>query len=260
MYGMYMTRITTANYGTWLFHLVIVNILMTLALTAFYKTANYLVIFVSSGVLLSLLEYAMVKRGARTSRMFVYGHHVSPLADSFVKGMAEGPSLCVPALYAADMFYAGQYVLGIVLPCLFLLLWSGYWALAERRGLKALKPDEQPIINRRWMTKPEALFVLGLINLAVAISVFRMEPANQMHAVYFMVMFFVILQVFFLVHSYFGIRRIDKYDAETKVFAPAGRRFSMIGYTFDSIFEMAVLNMPYYLIPYALGLITISHA
>ncbi len=257
MYGMYMTRVTSANYGTWLFHLCVVNIAMTAALTLIYHTYNYLWIFLFSGVMLSLLEYVMVKKGARTSRMFVYGKLVSPLTDSFVKGVAEGPSLCVPALYAADQLVQGHYLIGILVPCAILLLWSLYWALAEVRGFKQLKSDEKPIINRRWINKPEPLFVIGIVNLIVAVSVASMNEAARPHAIYFMIMFFVILQVFFIVHAYFGVRRIDRYDPETKVFAPSTRRFTVIGYTFDSIFEMSVLNTPYYLIPYALGLITV---
>lgn len=258
MYGMYMTRITTAHYGTWLFHLVLANAVVAGALSAIYDTWNYVVIFVVSGVMLSLLEYLMVVKNVRTSRMLVYGRLVSPLSDSFIKGMAEGPSLCVPALFAADQIYAGNYAVGIVVPCVIHFLWSLYWAAAERRALSKLGPGEAPIINRRWMSKPESVFVVGIVNLIVAVSVFFMEPAYQAHVVYFMLAFFVILQIFFVVHSLYGVRRIDRYDPETKVFAPAGRRFSFIGYTYDSIFEMVLLNTPYYLIPYALGLLVIK--
>ena len=258
MYGIYMTRITTANYGTYLFHLVIVNVLMTLVLTGLYHTLNYVAIFVSSALFLSLMEYAMVRRGMRTSRMFVYGKQVSPLTDSFIKGTAEGPSLCVPALFAADQIYGGHYLVGILVPCAILFFWSTYWAMLEQRGIKSLKAGETPIINRRWMNKPEMVFFVCMVDLIVISSIAWGMPANEKsHAIYFLVMFFVILQVFFIVHSRFGVRRIDKYDPETKTYAPAGTRFSLLGYTYDSIFEMSLLNAPYYLIPYALGLLII---
>lgn len=257
MYGMYMTRITTSGYGTWLLQLTLANMVVSVLLSIFYKTPNYIAIFISSGVLLSLLEYMMVVKGVRTSRMIVYGKQVGPLADSFIKGGAEGPGLCVPALFAADQIYMGNYFAGIVLPCVYLFLFSGYWALAEMRGLKQLKEGEPPIINRRWMNKPESMFVVGIVNLIVAVCVMRMEPENQRHALFFIVMFFVVLQVFFIVHSLAGIRRIDKYDPATGVYAPESTKYSFIGYTFDSIFEMALLNTPYYLIPYAIGVIVI---
>lgn len=259
MYGIYMTRVTTANYGTWLLQLCIINAVMAGVLSALYHTWNYVAIFVSSGVLLSLLEFWMVRRGMRTSRMFVYGKLVSPLTDSFVKGVAEGPSLCVPALFAADQIWAGHYLVGIVVPMAILFVWSLYWAFRERQGLNTLKPGESPIINRRWMNKPEMMFFVGIINMIVGCSIlWGMPESERMHAIYFIVMFFVVLQVFFMVHSYYGVRRIDKYDPETKVYAPAGAKFSFLGYTYDSIFEMAMLNTPYYLIPYAFGLIKIG--
>lgn len=259
MYGIYMTRITTADYGTWLLHLVIVNLLMSAALSFIYSTPGYLAICLVSGVLLSLMELGMLRRGMRTSRMLVYGKQVGPAADSFIKGFAEGPGLCVPALFGADQLYAGHYVVGIVVPCAVLLIWSLYWALRERRGLDSLKEGETPIINRRWMNKPEMVFFVGMVNLLVGIWIlWGMEPEHRIHIVYFLVMFFLVLQVFFVVHSHYGVRRIDKYTPETATYAPDGRRFSILGYTYDSIFEMAMLNAPYYLIPYSLGLIVVG--
>lgn len=259
MYGMYMTRITTANYGTWLLHLVGVNILMSVAFTVLFSSPGYIAICIVSGVLLSLMELGMLRRGMRTSRMLVYGRQVGPAADSFIKGFAEGPGLCVPALFGADQLYAGHYLVGILVPCMILLLWSLYWAFRERIGLEQLKEGESPIINRRWMNKPEMVFFVGMVNLGVGIWIlWGMEVAHRLHIVYFLLMFFLVLQVFFLVHARYGVRRIDKYFPETKTYAPDGVRFSVLGYTYDSIFEMAMLNAPYYLIPYSLGLVVIS--
>ena len=193
--------------------------------------------------------------------MLVYGKPVGAVLDSLVKGTAEGPGLCVPALLAADLIYRGQTAAGVVVPCVILFLWSLYWAFRERKALDKLGSGESPIMNRRWMNKPGTIFFVAFVDLIVGVIIcWLLPPEQKYHVTLFVVMFFVVLQVFFLVHTHYGIRRIETYDPETKTYTPARKILSRRSFLYDSIFEMALLNTPFYLIAYGLGLIGLPSA
>ena len=110
--------------------------------------------------------------------------------------------------------------------------------------------------SRRKMTKAGVVMTVAFVDLICLSSLFLMDEPYKTHGFYFLFGFFYLMQLFFFINAVLGVRMIQRYDEEKKEFYKSGKVFSVIAFTYDAVFEMALLNLPYYLVPYALGMFT----
>lgn len=250
---MYSVRKTTVYHGTNQFHLLIVGLVITVTLTALFGT-DYLVVYLSSGILLSIIEVGMALRGWRKSTVSVYGKKLSPFADGMMRAFIEAPGVGVPAFFMADQLIAQNYAVAIVGTTIVVAAVSFYSAITDRKTLRKLKENEEPIYSRRKMTRPAFVMTVALGDLICISSLFLMASPYQKHAFCFLFSLFYLTQLFFLINGALGVRMIQHYDHDKKEFYRASVPFSIVAFTYDSFFEMSLFNMIYYLIPYAFGL------
>lgn len=247
---MYSTRKFTPKHGNHQLTVLIVNIIIMVVFTARYGT-DYLVIYLSSGMLLTMLEFLLVLRGARKGTVTVYGKQLSPFTDCLLRAFVEGPGLCLPAFFMADHLFTKSYVVGIGIPTFIIGVGALFSGLRDKRDIK---DGEEVRFSRRKMTKAGVVITVAFIDLICLSSLFLMDEPFKTHGFYFLFSFFYLMQLFFFINAVLGVRMIQRYDEDKKEFYTAGPVFSAIAFTYDAVFEMALLNLPYYLIPYAFGL------
>lgn len=249
---MYSTRKITPKHGNHQVTVLIVNIIIVSIFTAKYGN-DYLTIYFSSGILLTMLEFILVLRGARKSTVTVYGKKLSPFVDCLLRAFVEGPGLCLPAFFLADQCFAGNYFWGIALPTFIIGVGAIFSGLRDKRDIENGEPVS---FSRRKMTKAGVVMTVAFVDLICLSSLFLMDDPYKKHAFCFLFGFFYLMQLFFFINAVLGVRMIQRYDEEKKEFYNSGKPFAIIAFTYDAVFEMALLNLPYYLIPYALGLFT----
>ena len=123
---MYSTRKITPNHGNHQFTVLIVNIIIVSIFAAKYGS-DYLVIYFSSGILLTMLEFILVLRGARKSTVTVYGKQLSPFVDCLLRAFVEGPGLCLPAFFLQINFLRKLF-----LGCRTSNIYHRYWSYIFR--------------------------------------------------------------------------------------------------------------------------------
>ena len=108
------------------------------------------------------------------------------------------------------------------------------------------------------MTDQYVLLGVAVIDLLSLLFMLMMPQPYRAHAFYFLVAFFVLMQWFFFINYLLGVRMIECYDEHKQAFYTPRPRVQILGFTYDSFFEMAFLNMPYYLIPFWAGLFSFA--
>ncbi len=227
-------------------------LVMTGVLFAQYGT-NYLVIFAASALLHLLIETGLSLSGIRKGQVYVYGLALPRSADCVLRSLVEGPAYCVPAFFVADRVVAGQPALGIGTAAVLVVTVSSYMALADRRDLRRLGPDEAPIFSRRAMTRPGAVMLLALVNTLCLAALFLMPTPYRTHAFIYMAAYSSMVMMFYLINYNLGVRFVDIYDHEKGEFVRPGPLFQTAGLAYDSGYEMALLISPAYWVTFYLG-------
>lgn len=227
---------------------------MCVAFTYIYGK-NFLVMYLASGLGLWILEFGLSLTGARKSTVYLFGKQLPHFIDSGIRAFVEGPGMCMLSFLATDYVMEGNYTMAILVPGGILAILALYSGIMDRVSLSKLKPGEQPIYSRRKMTRAGVVMGVAFLNLACLIGMFLIpDRVAQKHAILFCISFFFLMELFFWINYFLGVRMIERFDEEKQQFYTPGIGFEIMGFTYDSIFEMALLNMPYYLIPCYLGL------
>lgn len=250
---MYSSRRTTVYHGNHQFYLLFIVLLMCITFTLKFGK-DYLVMYLSSGLGLWILELGLSLTGARKSTVYLFGKKLPKLMDSGIRAFVEGPGMCLPSFLMADQLMAKNYTVAILVPAATMTCLALYSGIMDRVSLSRLKPDEKPIYSRRKMTRAGVVMGVAFLNLACLIAMFMMPAPFRTHAVYFCFAFFILMELFFWINYFLGVRMIERFDDKKKEFYTPGIGFEVLGFTYDSVFEMALLNMPYYLVPFGLGL------
>ncbi|MFC1540200.1 hypothetical protein ACFL41_01770 [Gemmatimonadota bacterium] len=254
---MYSTRITTVHHGTAQFFLL-PSVMMLTAILAVLRSPDYLVIYLSSGILVGILEIGLSLTGWRTSRVTVFGKELAAVPGGAMRGFIEAPGIAVPAFFMADLLVAGQHALAIAVPTILIGIFALYSSITDWSQLKRLKEGEQPIHIRRKMTRPAVVMVVAVVDVICLSSLFMMPDPYRTHGFFFLLASFALTALFFGINYSFGVRIIQQYNYETNKYYKSGTLFSVAAFIYDSFYEMSLFNMYYYLIPYMAGLFTYS--
>ncbi len=249
---MYSVRKTTRWHGNTNVNILICNLVITAFLTWQYGI-NYLVIFCSSSLLHLLIESGLALSGLRKGDVYVYGRKLPRAVDVALRSFVEGPAFCVPAFFVADRFMSGDITIGIAGPALVVGLASLYMGLADRRDLRRLRSGEEPLYNRRAMTKPSAVMLLALINTGCLSAMFLMPTPYRAHAFIYVAAYSGLVMLFYFINYNLGVRMVEIYDVERKQYTQPGPLFQAAGLAYDSAYEMGLLISPAYWVTFYLG-------
>lgn len=249
---MYSVRKTTKWHGNTQVH-VLLCVLVVTGLLVWQYGKNYLVIFAASSLLHLIIEGGLSLSGIRKGRVYVYGYELPRAADCTLRALVEGPGYCVPAFFVADRVVAGQAGLGIGSAAVLVATVSLYMALADRRDLKRLGPDEEPISSRRAMTRPGAVMLLALVNTVCLAALFLMPEPYRTHAFIYVIAYSSMVMLFYFINYNLGVRMVEIYDHERGEFVRPGPLFQTAGLAYDSGYEMALLISPAYWVTFYLG-------
>lgn len=251
---MYVSRRAGINHGTYQFHLMLFNVLVGLALVLSMPNArDYAVIFFSSGLLYSLIEFLMEVRGIRRTTVHVYGRKLSTLAAATMRGFTEGPCCCLAGLWFADFAMKGQIGIGLAGVTLFGAVYSAYSAFMDRLDLQRLPVEQRGVVGRREMSAPKLVVIVPLITALSLSGLFLMPTPARWHGFHYLFGSFYFVQVFFLINGLAGVRLIELRDRDTGVYSKAPTGFGIIAFSYDALFEMAFLFVAFYLIPFYAG-------
>lgn len=254
---MYVSRLASHRHGAYQVHLLLATIALTLAIA--WRAPNptdYAVIFLSSGLLFTLMEFRIDRLGIRKSELHLSDKALPPLLNCALRGFTEGTGYCVPAFFFADHLARGEDALAWGVLAGFAALWSAYSGLMDLKDVRALPPEERVIVSRRFMTAPRLVMIVAFNASACLAAFFLMSAPWRAHGFAFLFGTFFVAAMFFLINGLLGVRLIERRDEASGEIVRASAPFTVVAFTYDCLFEMAFIFAPFYLIPYALGLFT----
>lgn|GEM_PF-2124568 len=251
---MYSVRVTTTRHGNTYLNMLAVNVVITGLLTWRFGI-DYLTVFCSSGVLVTLIEVGLALSGVRKGVTYVHGYELPRLGNALLHGFVDGPGFCVPAYFVADQVLAGHYALGIIGAGVVVAFASLYMGLADWWNLRRLGPGEEPIWSRRAMTKPVAVVLLALLNAICLAAMLLMPAPYRTHVFVYLGAYSLMVMLFYAINYALGVRMVQRYDPEQETFTTPGPLVQALGLTFDSAYEMALLISPAHWVPFYLGLL-----
>ena len=127
--------------------------------------------------------------------------------------------------------------------------------MADRRGLRRLKPSEKPVISRRAMTKPWAVMALGVINTGCLAALFMIPEGDRALGFTYVIAYAGAAMLFYLINYNLGVRRVELFDAKSGTYSVPGPFFQAAGLAYDSAYEMALLISPTFWVPFYLGIL-----
>jgi hypothetical protein len=249
---MYSVRKTTIHHGNSNFYVLLVILIMT-ALLIINFGKNYLIIFLSSGVLHVILETAITLTGVRKGHGYLFGKKLHRAPEILLRSFVEGPALCVPAFFVADNYVKGNMTLAFLGGIAIVGLASLYLAVSDTVQLKKAGADGE-IISRRAMTNPKSVMLLALLNTFCISMVFLIPLDSRGLAFIYLLAYSTFVLLFFFINYNFGVRYVVLYDPETKEYRKPGPLMQAAGLSYDSAYEMALLISPAFWVPFYLGL------
>lgn len=254
---MYSVRKNATGHGNTNINILICVLAVTAILTWQYGR-DYAIIFIASSLLHLIIETGLFLSGLRKSAVYAYGHKLPRWADICLRAFVDGPAFCVSSFFVASQLMNGARADVIIGAVLVMGAVSLYIAVADRRDIRRLTTGEVVLSSRRAMTSPVAVMLLSLINTISLCAVLLMPTPYRWHAVIYIAAYSCFVMLFYLINYNFGVRLIEIYDEERKVFTKPGPLFQAAGLTYDSIYEMAFVISPAYWITFYLGLFQYS--
>jgi len=256
---MYVSRRATQKHGTHQFHLMLLNIAATgLAAAMASNPLDYLVIFLSSGLLYFGMEYRMERQGIRKSVVHVYGKLLTPFQACLMRGFTEGPCCCVGGFFLADRILSGQPLIGWAGLLVFAVIYGSFSALMDYRDIMHEPPAGRGVVGRRNMASPKLVIGVPSVTAIALIGLYHLEQPLRMHGFYYLLGAFLVVAIFFVINGLLQVRLIELKDETTGQFHPASAPFQTLAFTYDALFEMGFLFVLFYLIPMWLGLYSFS--
>ena len=207
---------------------------------------DYLTVFVTSTMLLLIIEFGLAASGVRKRKTKIKGRALSPPMDALLHAMVDGPGFCVPAFFVADQVVAGRFGLAMIFPLLLIPAVSTVMGLADRAGLRDLGPEERPHLSRRNMTRPGAVMLLALLNTICLAAIFLMPQPYRNHGLVYLGTYSLMVGTYYLINYNLGVRMVQILNHENGEFTTPGPLFQAAGLGYDSAYEMALLLSPAY--------------
>jgi hypothetical protein len=249
---MYSVRKTTIYHGNANFYVLLFILLLTsLLIINFGK--NYLIIFLSSGLLHVILETAVTLTGVRKGHGYLFGKKLHRAPEILLRSFVEGPALCVPAFFVADQYIQGNTALAFVGSTTIVGLASLYLAVSDNVQLKKAGKEGE-MISRRAMTNPKSVMLLALLNTFCLSMLFLIPLESRGLAFMYLLAYSTFVLSFYFINYNFGVRYVEIYDPETKEYRKPGALMQAAGLSYDSVYEMALLISSAFWVPFYLGL------
>lgn len=250
---MYSVRKNSKAHGNANVNILLLNMVVT-AILVWQFGANYFIIFCTSGLVHLMIETGLALSGTRKGVVYVRGRKLPRWADVALRAFVEGPAFCVPAFFVADRFMDGDLLVGIMGPVIVVGLASLYIGLADKHSLRQLEAGEEPLASRRAMTRPAAVMLLSLVNTICIIALFLIPSHYRTHALIYVSAYSVLVMFFYFINYNLGVRMVEIYDPERKVYTQPGPLFQAAGLAYDSVYEMGLLISPAYWVAFYFGL------
>jgi hypothetical protein len=249
---MYSVRKTTKNHGNTNLVILCLNLIVT-GFLAINFGSNYIVIFLASFLLHTIIESGLAVSGIRKSEVFVFGYKLPMASDVLLKSMVEGPAYCVPAFFIADQMVKGDNYWYVLAAFILVGLASLYIGFRDRKNIQALAKNSSPLISRRAMTKPTALMLLALINTICIVAILQIEQPYRKHALFYIIAYSLLVLLFYFINYNFGVRYVEEFNCKKQTYTKPSLGMQIAGLTYDSAYEMALLVSPAYWVTFYLG-------
>jgi len=230
--------------------LLAINLAIACYFIYYKRDQRFLVMFASGAILQTIIEYTMQFGGLRNNfhSISVFGSPMSPFIGPVIQGFTEGSAIAMFAFWFADLrsSQAGikrwlpLIVVGVIIV-----------ALAFVAGSAA---QNHPISSARPMFASRSIFaVTGVIFVSLYIA-WRKDALSSLANYYAGILLFAFLSyepLHLMGARYIGVLSGSQY-------APAAIPAQIVVMLLSHLFEAAGGKLHYFIIPFALGLVSLS--
>ena len=249
---MYSVRLTTKAHGITTVHLFLFIIALSSWMTYAFGW-NYLIIFLSSSLVHVLIESGLHLTGIRQGDMFYGQRKIPKIGEILLRSMVEGPAFCVPAFFVADQFRQSHFFLAIIAVIAVVGSASFYLGWFDRKHYRKASVPSDVIVSRRAMSKPKGMMLLSLINSLCLLAIVCIPADRQAHAFTYYFSYAGLVLLFYFINYNLGVRYIECYNHELKIFEKPGLGMQVAGLVYDSTYEMTLLISPAYWLAFYFG-------
>jgi hypothetical protein len=252
---MYVSRRAAHHHGDYQFHLMLLNIVATsIAAALATNPLDYVVIFLSGGLLYFSMEFRLARKGVRKIEVDVYGKRLTRFQACLMRGFTEGSCCCVAGFFFADRVLSGQPAIAWAGLLAYSLVYGTYSSLMDYRDMMSLPPEKRGVIGRRNMAAPRLVMGVPSVTAIALTGLYHLNEPLRTHGFYYLFGAFTMVAIFFIVNGLPQVRLIELKDENTGEFKAAHPAFQTLAFTYDALFEMGFLFVLFYLIPLWLGL------